>query len=77
MGLTVPVEAAQAAQVVTVAAGAPWVSGVIGRVEARLQGRRGLSQIESPRSNGPAAVCLPGHRPRPRPGGMSARWVGT
>lgn len=33
--------AAQAAQVVTVAAAAPLVSGVIGRVEARLQGRRG------------------------------------
>lgn len=32
---------AQAAQVVTVAAASPWVSGVIARVEARLQGRRG------------------------------------
>jgi formate hydrogenlyase subunit 4 len=46
MGLTVPVEAAQAAQVVTVAAGAPWVSGVIGRVEARLQGRRGTRVLQ-------------------------------
>jgi formate hydrogenlyase subunit 4 len=32
---------AQAAQVLTVAVGAPWISGVIARVEARLQGRRG------------------------------------
>jgi formate hydrogenlyase subunit 4 len=32
---------AQMAQVVTVAAGAPWVAGVIARIEARLQGRRG------------------------------------
>lgn len=31
----------QAAQVLTVLIGAPWVSGVIARVEARLQGRRG------------------------------------
>jgi formate hydrogenlyase subunit 4 len=31
----------QAAQVLTVLIGAPWVSGVIGRVEARFQGRRG------------------------------------
>lgn len=41
MTVTVPVGAAQAAQLVTVAAGAPWISGVIARVEARLQGRRG------------------------------------
>lgn len=31
----------QTAQVLTVLVGAPWVSGVIARVEARLQGRRG------------------------------------
>jgi formate hydrogenlyase subunit 4 len=31
----------QVLQVLTVAFGAPWVSGVIARVEARLQGRRG------------------------------------
>lgn len=31
----------QAAQVVTVLVAAPWVTGVIARVEARLQGRRG------------------------------------
>lgn len=31
----------QIAQVLTVAVAAPWVSGVIARVEARLQGRRG------------------------------------
>jgi formate hydrogenlyase subunit 4 len=39
--LTVPGPAANAAQVVTVLTAAPFVSGVIGRVEARLQGRRG------------------------------------
>jgi formate hydrogenlyase subunit 4 len=33
--------AVQAAQVLTVLLAAPWVSGVIARVEARLQGRRG------------------------------------
>lgn len=37
----VPVVAAQAAQVLVVGLGAPWISGVIARVEARLQGRRG------------------------------------
>lgn len=30
----------------TVAAGAPWVAGVIGRVEARLQGRRGIRVLQ-------------------------------
>jgi len=44
--VTVPVLGAQAAQVLTVAAGAPWVSGVIGRVEARLQGRRGTRVLQ-------------------------------
>lgn len=39
--MTVAPVAAQAAQMVTVAVGAPGVSGVIARVEARLQGRRG------------------------------------
>lgn len=33
--------AAQGAQLLTVVAAAPWLSGVIARVEARLQGRRG------------------------------------
>lgn len=46
MTLQVPAVAAQAAQVLTVAAGAPWVSGVIGRVEARLQGRRGSRVLQ-------------------------------
>lgn len=46
MELTVPVVAAQAAQVVTVAAAAPWVSGVIARVESRLQGRRGSRVLQ-------------------------------
>jgi formate hydrogenlyase subunit 4 len=46
MPLTVPDVAAQAAQVVTVAAGAPWISGVIGRLEARLQGRRGTRVLQ-------------------------------
>jgi formate hydrogenlyase subunit 4 len=41
MGVTVPVPVIQAMQVLTVAAGAPAVSGVIARAEARLQGRRG------------------------------------
>jgi formate hydrogenlyase subunit 4 len=36
-----PVAAIQVLQVLTVAAGAPLVTGVIARVEARLQGRRG------------------------------------
>lgn len=41
MALMLPVSAIQAMQVLTVAVGAPGVTGVIARVEARLQGRRG------------------------------------
>ncbi|HEY3957699.1 MAG TPA: NADH-quinone oxidoreductase subunit H [Streptosporangiaceae bacterium] len=41
MSATLPVPAIQALQVLTVGIGAPWVSGVISRMEARLQGRRG------------------------------------
>jgi formate hydrogenlyase subunit 4 len=37
----VPVQAVQALQVLTILFGAPLVSGVIARIEARLQGRRG------------------------------------
>jgi len=37
----VPIPVIQALQVLTVALGAPWVTGVIARAEARLQGRRG------------------------------------
>lgn len=39
--LIVPLAVAQAGQLLTVSLGAPLVSGVIARVEARLQGRRG------------------------------------
>lgn len=46
MSVTVPVVGAQAAQVLTVALGAPWASGVIGRLEARLQGRRGTRVLQ-------------------------------
>ncbi len=41
MSVALPIPAIQALQVLTVAAGAPAVSGVIAWVEARLQGRRG------------------------------------
>ncbi|HEX5496283.1 MAG TPA: NADH-quinone oxidoreductase subunit H [Mycobacteriales bacterium] len=41
MGLTLPIPVVQATQVLTVLLAAPAVSGVIARVEARLQGRRG------------------------------------
>ena len=41
MSVTVAVPAIQGLQVLTVAAGAPGVTGVIARLEARLQGRRG------------------------------------
>ncbi|MHB8339756.1 MAG: respiratory chain complex I subunit 1 family protein [Mycobacteriales bacterium] len=44
--MTVPVIGAQAAQVLTVALGAPLVSGVTARVEARLQGRRGPRTLQ-------------------------------
>jgi formate hydrogenlyase subunit 4 len=37
----VPIPVIQLLQVLTVAAAAPWVTGIIARVEARLQGRRG------------------------------------
>jgi formate hydrogenlyase subunit 4 len=41
MSATLPIPAIQALQVLTIAVGAPGVNGVIARVEARLQGRRG------------------------------------
>src|SRR5579875_264400 len=41
MSAALPVPVIQALQVLTIAVGAPWVSGVIARMEARLQGRRG------------------------------------
>jgi formate hydrogenlyase subunit 4 len=41
MSVSVPIPAIQALQVVTIVAAAPGISGVIARVEARLQGRRG------------------------------------
>lgn len=41
MTATLPAPAIQALQVLTIAVGAPGISGVIARVEARLQGRRG------------------------------------
>ena len=41
MSVSLPIPAIQALQVVTIVAAAPGISGVIARVEARLQGRRG------------------------------------
>jgi formate hydrogenlyase subunit 4 len=41
VSVAVPIPVIQALQVLTIALGAPWVTGVIARVEARLQGRRG------------------------------------
>lgn len=41
MSVAVPIPVIQLLQVLTVALGAPWVTGVIAKVEARLQGRRG------------------------------------
>jgi formate hydrogenlyase subunit 4 len=41
VSLSLPIPAIQALQVITVAGAAPGVSGVIAKVEARLQGRRG------------------------------------
>jgi formate hydrogenlyase subunit 4 len=41
VSVAVPIPAIQLLQVLTVALGAPWVMGVIAKVEARLQGRRG------------------------------------
>jgi formate hydrogenlyase subunit 4 len=41
MSAAVPIPVIQLLQVLTVALGAPWVMGVIAKVEARLQGRRG------------------------------------
>jgi formate hydrogenlyase subunit 4 len=41
VSLTLPIPLIQVLQVLTVAVGAPLVTGVIARVEARLQGRRG------------------------------------
>jgi formate hydrogenlyase subunit 4 len=41
VSVAVPIPVIQLLQVLTVALGAPWVMGVIAKVEARLQGRRG------------------------------------
>ena len=41
MSVSVPIPVIQVLQVVTIAAAAPGISGVIARVESRLQGRRG------------------------------------
>lgn len=41
MSAAVPVPVIQLLQVLTIALGAPWVTGVIAKAEARLQGRRG------------------------------------
>jgi formate hydrogenlyase subunit 4 len=41
VSVAVPIPVIQLLQVLTVALGAPWVTGVIAKVEARLQGRRG------------------------------------
>ena len=41
MSLVLPIPVIQLCQVVTIAAAAPGVSGIISRVEARLQGRAG------------------------------------
>jgi formate hydrogenlyase subunit 4 len=41
MSVSVPIPVIQALQVVTIVAAAPGISGVIARVESRLQGRRG------------------------------------
>ncbi|MGH3769729.1 MAG: NADH-quinone oxidoreductase subunit H, partial [Pseudonocardiaceae bacterium] len=39
--MTLPIPVVQTLQVLTVLVGAPGINGVIARVEARLQGRRG------------------------------------
>jgi formate hydrogenlyase subunit 4 len=44
--LTLPIPAVQALQVLTVLAAAPGLNGVIARVEARLQGRRGPRMLQ-------------------------------
>jgi formate hydrogenlyase subunit 4 len=41
MNAALPIPVIQLLQVLTIAVAAPWVSGVIARIEARLQGRRG------------------------------------
>jgi formate hydrogenlyase subunit 4 len=41
MSVSLPIPAIQALQVITIVAAAPGISGVIARVESRLQGRRG------------------------------------
>jgi formate hydrogenlyase subunit 4 len=41
MNVALPIPFIQLLQVLTIAVAAPWVSGVIARIEARLQGRRG------------------------------------
>jgi formate hydrogenlyase subunit 4 len=46
MSAAVSIPVIQLLQVLTVALGAPWVMGVIGRVEARLQGRRGTRVLQ-------------------------------
>jgi hydrogenase-4 component E len=54
----VPIPVIQLLQVLTVALGAPGITGVIGRVEARLQGRRGPRVLLSPASAVLASIGL-------------------
>lgn len=44
--MNVPIPVVQLAQVLTVLVAAPGVSGVIARLEARLQGRRGVRTLQ-------------------------------
>jgi len=46
VSVAVPVPVIQLLQVLTIALGAPWVTGVIAKVEARLQGRRGSRVLQ-------------------------------
>src|ERR1700677_2326148 len=41
MSAAIPIPVIQVLQVLTIAIGAPWVTGVIAKVEARMQGRTG------------------------------------
>ena len=48
MSAALPIPLIELLQVLTVAVGAPGITGMIAKVEARLQGRRGPAKIRQP-----------------------------
>jgi hypothetical protein len=63
-----PIALIQLLQVLTAAIGAPGITGVIAKVEARLQGRRLLHRLRLRQPHPPRAGLRPAHARRAAPG---------